>query len=131
MSGTDQYLAGLKVLIVEDEPFIALDLAFGVEEAGGVAVGPASSVAQALKLIENALPDGAIVDVDLPDGKIGPVLAALRPKVPVVVHTGVGLPESLREAHPDVPVCTKPTAPSELARRLRAEISQSSQDEES
>ncbi|KKM08324.1 hypothetical protein LCGC14_1725010, partial [marine sediment metagenome] len=91
MPGTDQYLAGLTVLIVEDEPFIALDLAFGVEEAGGVPLGPASSVAQALRLIENELPDAAIVDVDLPDGKIGPVLAVLRPRVPVVVHTGVGL----------------------------------------
>ena len=79
MPGTDQYLAGLRVLIVEDEPFIALDLAFGVEEAGGVPLGPASSVAQALRLIENELPDAAIVDVDLPDGKIGPVLAVLRP----------------------------------------------------
>jgi DNA-binding response OmpR family regulator len=123
MPGTDQYLAGLRVLIVEDEPFIALDLAFGVEEAGGVPLGPASSVAQALKLIENELPDAAIVDVDLPDGKIGPVLAVLRPGVPVVVHTGVGLPESLREAHPELLVCTKPTAPSELARRLSVEIS--------
>jgi len=66
MPGTDQYLAGLTVLIVEDEPFIALDLAFGVEEAGGVPLGPASSVAQALRLIENELPDAAIVDVDLP-----------------------------------------------------------------
>ena len=118
MSGTDQYLAGLKVLIVEDEPFIALDLAFAVEEAGGIPFGPAPSVAQALKLI-------------LPDGKIGPVLAVLRPKVPVVVHTGVGLPESLREAHPELLVCTKPTAPSELARRLRDEISRRSQVKES
>lgn len=125
MPGTDQYLAGLTVLIVEDEPFIALDLAFGVEEAGGVPLGPASSVAQALRLIENELPDAAIVDVDLPDGKIGPVLAVLRPRVPVVVHTGVGLPESLREAHPELLVCTKPTAPSELARRLRVEITRS------
>ncbi|MEH6393035.1 MAG: response regulator [Sulfitobacter sp.] len=131
MSAADQYLAGLKVLIVEDEPFIALDLAFGVEDAGGIPLGPASSVAQALKLIEDALPDAAIVDVDLPDGKIGPVLAALRPMVPVVVHTGVGLPELLRKAHPELLVCTKPTAPSELARRLSAEISQHSQGEES
>lgn len=125
MPGTDQYLAGLRVLIVEDEPFIALDLAFGVEEAGGVPLGPASSVAQALRLIENELPDAAIVDVDLPDGKIGPVLAVLRPRVPVVVHTGVGLPQALREAHPELLVCTKPTAPSELARRLRVEITRS------
>lgn len=122
MTEAEQYLGGFKVLIVEDEPFIALDLAFGVEDAGGAPVGPASSVAQALRLIEDARPDAAIVDVDLPDGNIGPVLAALRPDVPVVVHTGVGLPEQLRRVHPELQVCTKPTAPSELAKRLSIEI---------
>lgn len=129
MFRSDQYLAGLKVLIVEDEPFIALDLAFGVEEAGGVPLGPVSSVVQALRLIDDGLPDAAIVDVDLSDGKIGPVLAQLRPDVPVVVHTGVGLPESLRDAYPELLVCTKPTAPSELARQLHAEISRRSHGE--
>lgn len=128
MAAYEQYLSGLKVLIVEDEPFIALDLAFGVEEAGGFPLGPASSVAQALKMIEEQVPDAAIVDVDLPDGKIGPVLAVLRPEVPVVVHTGVGLPAQLREAHPELQVCTKPTAPSELARWLRVEIQNRSQE---
>ena len=34
----------VSVLIVEDEPFIALDLATAVEEAGGKVIGPAGSV---------------------------------------------------------------------------------------
>ena len=122
MADTARYLDGLKVLIVEDEPFISLNLAFGVEDAGGTALGPATSVAQALTLIATARPDAAIVDVDLPDGDIGPVLDALRPEVPVVVHTGVGLPERLREAHPEVQVFTKPTTPAVLAKRLGTEI---------
>lgn len=122
MTEPDGYLRGLQVLVVEDEPFIALDLAFGVEEAGGTALGPASSLAQALALIEAVRPDAAIVDVDLPDGDIGPVLDVLCDEVPVVVHTGVGLPERLRRAHPEVQVCIKPTSPAELAKRLRNEI---------
>ncbi|MGR3572917.1 response regulator [Brevirhabdus sp.] len=96
-------------MIVEDEAFIALDIAYGVEQAGGVPVGPATTVAEALRLIEAARPDSAIVDVDLPDGSIEPVLRALRPSVPVVVHTGVGLPEALSQAYPDIEVFRKPT----------------------
>ncbi len=111
-------LNGARVLIVEDEPFIALDIAFGVEQAGGVAIGPASTVAEALDLLRSDWPDGAIVDVDLPDGTIGPVLAALRPQVPVVVHTGVGLPAALREDHADLTVFSKPTSPAVLVRSL-------------
>ncbi len=37
-----------RVLIVEDEPFIAWDLAQAVESAGGVVVGPAATVAHRL-----------------------------------------------------------------------------------
>ncbi|MEQ3626261.1 MAG: response regulator [Celeribacter sp.] len=124
MTDSFLYLDGLKILIVEDEPFISLNLAFGVEDAGGTAIGPASTVAQALSLIATGRPDAAIVDVDLPDGDIGPVLDALRPDIPVVVHTGVGLPQRLREAHPELEVFTKPTTPSVLAKRLGTEIDQ-------
>jgi hypothetical protein len=42
----------VSVLIVEDEPFIALDLAMAVEEARGKVIGPAGSVCEALMLIE-------------------------------------------------------------------------------
>ncbi|PJJ86215.1 CheY-like chemotaxis protein [Brevirhabdus pacifica] len=112
-------LRGRRVLVVEDEPFIALNLVFGIEQEGGVALGPATTVAEALRLIETELPDAAIVDVDLPDGTIEPVLQVLRPRVPVIVHTGVGLPDHLRQAHPDVEVCSKPTPPIDLVRRLR------------
>ncbi|MSU89123.1 response regulator [Rhodobacteraceae bacterium 2CG4] len=114
-------LRGARILIVEDEPFIALDIAYGVEQVGGTPVGPASTVAQALRILEREQVDGAIVDVDLPDGTIGPVLERLRPDVPVVVHTGVGLPEPLRQAFPDVEVFGKPTAPEVLAARLVAD----------
>ncbi len=117
-ANSGDFLKGARVLIVEDEPFIALDIAYGVEQAGGVVVGPATSVAEALRLIEAERPDAAIVDVDLPDGSIEPVLSVLRPSVPVVVHTGVGLPFALRQAYPDLEVFRKPTPPSVLAMRL-------------
>ncbi len=99
-----------RILIVEDEPFIALDLACAVEDAGGEPVGPATSVRRALALVGDGGIDGAILDVDLVDGHSVPVLEVLAARgVPVVIHTGIGLPEAARDRFPAVPVHVKPT----------------------
>lgn len=100
-----------RILIVEDEPFIAGDLVHAVELAGGEAIGPAASLKQALALIAEARGtiQAAILDVNLVDGHIGPVLDVLVPIVPVIVHTGVGLPRDVQGRFPQVPIYTKPT----------------------
>lgn len=109
-----------RVLIVEDEPFIALDLAQAVESAGGIVIGPAATVAQALALVQASVLEAAILDVNLPDGHIGPVLESLRQHVAVVIHSGVGLPEELRFRFQHVPVYFKPTPAEVLTTRLRS-----------
>jgi CheY-like chemotaxis protein len=108
-----------RILIVEDEPFIALDLVFAVEDAGGQPVGPAASVRQALALVEAGGIDAAILDVDLADGHSVPVLEALTARdVPVLIHTGIGLPQDSRESFPSVPVYSKPTPAAVLVAEL-------------
>ena len=107
-----------RVLIVEDEPFIAWDLAQAVESAGGIVIGPAATLVQALALIHGNVLEAAILDVNLPDGHIGPVLESLRQHVAVVIHSGVGLPYEVRERFPHVPVYFKPTPAEVLTRRL-------------
>ena len=107
-----------RVLIVEDEPFIAWDLAQAVESAGGIVIGPAATLAQALALIQTSGVEAAILDVNLPDGHIGPVLESLRQHVAVVIHSGVGLPNEVKERFPHVPVYFKPTPAEVLTRRL-------------
>lgn len=111
-------LRGVRILVVEDEPFIAFDLKMAIEDTGAAAIGPAATVAEALDLIAAESPDGAILDVNLPDGTIGPVLDALGGIARVVVHTGVGLPPDIRAAHPHVRVFTKPTEPAILLRHI-------------
>lgn len=111
-------LLGVRILVVEDEPFIAFDLMMAIEEAGAIAIGPAATIAEALDFIGADPPDGAILDVNLPDGTVGPVLDALPKAAGVVVHTGVGLPPEIRAVHPDVPVYSKPTAPQVLLQRI-------------
>lgn len=107
-----------RVLIVEDEPFIAWDLAQAVESAGGIVIGPAATLAQALALIHASGVEAAILDVNLPDGHIGPVLESLHQHVAVVIHSGVGLPNEVKERFPHVPVYFKPTPAEVLTMRL-------------
>ncbi len=107
-----------RVLIVEDEPFIAMELALAVEAAGGVVIGPAASVAEALAIVHASVLEGAILDFNLPDGHVGPVLEILRPHVAVVIHSGVGLPPEVRERFPNVPVYFKPTPVEVLTMRI-------------
>lgn len=117
-SSATRGLQHIRVLIVEDEPFIALDILLAIQQAGGEPIGPATTIAEALALIKADGIQAAILDVNLPDGHIGPVLEALSPGIAVIVHTGVGLPRDVKVRFPDVPVYTKPTPPATLAKRL-------------
>lgn len=72
-------LKGKQILVVEDEPLIALDLADLIEEAGGSVVGPAYTLAQAQALVDVAPRiDGALLDIDLGKNLIWPVATVLH-----------------------------------------------------
>jgi DNA-binding response OmpR family regulator len=66
------------VLVVEDEAIVAIDIAEQLTEAGFVVVGPAPSVAKALKLIVDARCDVAVLDVNLRDETAEAVACELR-----------------------------------------------------
>lgn len=62
----------MRVLIVEDEPVIVLDLMDILEDAGHIVVGVAESMERALELATASVPfDVAIMDVDLSGGPDG------------------------------------------------------------
>jgi CheY-like chemotaxis protein len=100
---------GRRILVVEDEYLIAVDLSEALEELGAEVVGPVANVTAALAEIEkvDAL-DGATLDVTLGQEKSFEVAAALRTRgVPFVFLTGYsdrGVPDQYR----DVPTCEKP-----------------------
>lgn len=97
------------ILIVDDEPFIALDLAMAVEDAGCLVVGPAGSVREALSLLEASRVTAAILDVNLSDGDVTPVVEVLVARgIPLIFQTGVGLPPALKARYPDLLVYAKP-----------------------
>lgn len=61
----------MKIVIVEDEALLALELECEVEAAGHQVVGQAMSADCARKVIDNKRPDFAFVDVHLLDGPTG------------------------------------------------------------
>ena len=111
------------ILIADDQPLIALDLAFAVEDAGGLVAGPTASVKETLALINTRPVAGAILDVNLVDGDISPVAEHLIGLgVPIILQTGVGLPRDLAARFPDLVVHIKPCVPAILVSQLQAMI---------
>ena len=58
----------MMILLVEDEPLIAMALEAELTDAGHTVRGPASTAWRALQLAEIATPDLALVDINLRDG---------------------------------------------------------------
>ena len=78
-----------RVLVLEDEPIILMDLAFAVEGAGAQPVR-ARSASEALSAIEEHAPDVAVLDVNLGRGRTcREVAERLREMgVPFILHSG-------------------------------------------
>ena len=122
-------LARKRVLIVEDEFIIAMDIAHEVATRGGVVVGPLGTVDGALKAIKNADVDGAILDINLRGTLAFPVAEALANRhIPFVFATGdraVDVPAR----HSDVPRFERPTSPRDICSALEDVISISTSEE--
>jgi CheY-like chemotaxis protein len=79
-----------RILVLEDEPLIAMMLQGWLEEIDCETIGPAHTVQSALDLLQGARPDGALLDVSLQHGeKCYPVASDLRDRrVPFAFLTG-------------------------------------------
>jgi CheY-like chemotaxis protein len=69
---------GPLVLVAEDEFLLALELGLLLEGHGYRVLGPASTVAEALRLLAAETPDVAVLDVNLRGETVTPVAEALR-----------------------------------------------------
>ena len=108
------------VLIVEDDPIIALDFEDTILGFGVKGVRTAGNVAKALKMIADQAPDFALLDVGLVREKsfaIAERLAAL--KIPFVFITGYGADLRLPPAFVDTPRLPKPCTSEALQTALK------------
>jgi DNA-binding response OmpR family regulator len=79
----------MNILMLEDEPLILMDLEFAAEDAGARPLC-ASSVREALSILQAETVDSAILDVTLKDGETCvPVARALDERgIPYLLHSG-------------------------------------------
>ena len=96
------------ILIVEDEPLIAMMLEDFIQSLGHEVSGNCDSVGTALKEIEKSNFDMAILDVNLKGESVWPVASVLRDKgTPFVLATG-GHVDPPPEEFSSVPTIEKP-----------------------
>jgi DNA-binding response OmpR family regulator len=116
-----------RVLVVEDEAVVAMDVEGELLRAGAEVMGPAASVGEALRLIEVAAADGgltaAVLDIKLADEAVTPVADALAERrVPFLFATGYG--EGCDTGgHAAAPVLHKPFDPHGLIVAVEALVS--------
>jgi CheY-like chemotaxis protein len=101
-------MAGKRILVVEDEFLIALDITGALEQGGLVVIGPLASVRDALRALESEKVDGALLDANLGGEPVGRVAdALLARKVPFAFVSGYGR-EQLPQQHQGAPLIGKP-----------------------
>ena len=114
--------SGRVVLVVEDEILIAMDLEHLLQRHGWHVLGPAATVAEALRLLAGEQPDVALLDVNLRGEQVTPVAEELRARGVPFVLTSAYDSRWLRTvtALAEAPHLGKPTD----ARRLLAALAQ-------
>lgn len=109
---------GRRVLLVEDEYFIAAEVVRAFKAKGADTVGPARSVAEALELIEREDVDAAVLDINLHGDPVYDLADALQARqVPFVFATGYGA-QAIPARYQHVPRFEKPLDLDQLVRAV-------------
>jgi DNA-binding response OmpR family regulator len=112
-------LEGKRILVLEDEPLVAMLLEEMLLDLGCEVVGPAYSLREGERLAREAPLDAAVLDVNVNGEMSDPVAEVLRSRgVPFVLATGYGL-SAPTAAGGDVPVLQKPYPAGKLEAALR------------
>jgi len=112
-------LAGINVLVVEDDYFVAKEVATILREHGATVLGPVPDIARSRALLSSATPDCAVLDINLKSQLVFELAEELKARgVPPIFATGYDasfLPDSLRHE----PCLQKPVDARELVRLVR------------
>jgi len=108
-----------RILVIEDEFFVAAHIEHVLEGEGVEVIGPVGSLDEAIHLARNEDVDGALLDVNIDGGRIDDVAEILAQKhVPFVFVTAYGR-DNLPPAHREVAIVEKPFKDADLIREVR------------
>lgn len=118
-------LADRLILIVEDEPLIALDVIKALRSAGARVLS-AGYLESGLYTTEHPDLSAAVIDLHLGDGSGTAICRRLRQRcLPFVVYTGYP-PMLVRSEWPHVPVISKPARPDQIIAALESVLGRAS-----
>lgn len=122
-------LKGLPILVVEDDPLIALDVSMTLEDVGASIVGPCESLALFQSLVSELTSSitlrGAVLDVELSDGTSLPIARWLTEHdVLFIFHTGMNPAKTDCLLEFDVPVISKPSSVKVLIAAIVGQVHQ-------
>jgi DNA-binding response OmpR family regulator len=116
---SSESLAGFNILVVEDDYFVAKEMALVLREHGATVLGPVPDVPRGRALLAKNVPDCALLDVNLKGQFVFELAEELMERgVPPIFTTGYDasfLPLPLRDA----PCLHKPVDMFELVRIIR------------
>ena len=108
-----------RILVVEDEALVAIEIAHVLTEAGFEIVGPARRVSAALELLRRSGCDAAVLDINLGRETSEAIAAELTAsETPFVTLSGYS-EEEHHSAFAAAPALTKPVRPEPLIAELR------------
>ena len=107
-------LKGKRIIIIEDEPFVLMDLESILTDAGCEVVGSAGTREKAISLVNEADCDAALVDANLAGHPVDDIAGKLTQRnIPFAFVTGYGR-EALPHGFRDGLLVKKPYGPKEL-----------------
>jgi two-component SAPR family response regulator len=112
-------LAGLRILIVEDEFLVAMLVEEMLQDLRCEIVGPVSTLEEAIATVRQNHLDGALLDVNLNGKNVSPVAdELLGHEVPFILVTGYGGHKADPPVLTRAPRVTKPVNFEQLADRM-------------
>jgi PAS domain S-box-containing protein len=107
-------LIGKRVLLIEDEPLVSMDMESVLSTAGCVVCGPAGNIDEARRLTKEGEYDAALLDANLEGHPVDEIAELLRQRdCAFAFVTGYGR-EALPSGFRHVPLLGKPYSPDQL-----------------
>lgn len=108
-------LRGARLLIVEDEVIIAMELQSTFEDQGADVIGPAYTLAAGVELAVHDDISAAVLDLRLGRDAVSPVARALAARnIPFLFYTGQPPSDPILAEWPEVTAIAKPASVSRL-----------------
>lgn len=124
---TAETLHGKRILVVEDEPLVAMDIQDELQTHGFEVIGPALHIEGAKKLIAQEHIDAALLDANLSGKSSGELATILADKsVPFAFATGYG-PDGLPAKFADAKIIAKPFPAGHLIAAIHQLLNNSSE----